>query len=164
MEGLQPPSRQVRLGVIHTYTSELLDPWLRFAAALNGLSLDIHHGPYGVTVQEAQEASALVQFQPDATLLLLRREDLHPALQSPVVCLSDGDRETIGTAAREALTQLIGRFRGCVGGQLIVTLLPDMAGPALGLYDGMAANSESRWWSDFRGAARGCSFASSSAA
>ena len=152
IEGLQASSQQVRLGVIHTYTSELLDPWLRFAAALNGLSLDIHHAPYGVTIQEAQEASALVQFRPDSTLLLLRREDLHPALQSPVVCLADNDREAVGAAAREALTQLVDRFRGCVGGQLIVTLLPDMAGPALGLYDGMAANSESRWWSDFGGA------------
>ena len=52
-------TKPIRLGIVHTYTSELLDPWLHFSAALNELNLDIYHAPYGATVQEATAHSGL---------------------------------------------------------------------------------------------------------
>ncbi len=91
----QRAHKPVRLGIVHTYTSELLDPWLHFSAALNQLSLDIYHAPYGVTVQEAAANSGLAKHSPDITLLLLTREDLHPALQTPAACIKLADRQDI---------------------------------------------------------------------
>ncbi|MCB1842293.1 MAG: HAD-IIIC family phosphatase, partial [Halioglobus sp.] len=142
----------VRLGIVHTYTSELLDPWLHLTAALNGLSLDIYHAPYGVTIQEAQTDSGLARFGPDVTLLLLRKEDLHPALQLPPACLEGEQLALVTTEIQSALTSLLQRFRDTVSGHLLVSLLPDFNGPSLGLYDDNAERSETRWWSALKGA------------
>ena len=57
---LETPARPLRLGIVHTYTSDLLDPWLELEAALAGLDLQTYHGAYGVTLQEAREESGLV--------------------------------------------------------------------------------------------------------
>ncbi len=141
------PVVPVRLGVVHTYTSELLDPWLQFSAALNGLSLDIYHAPYGVTFQEAEAGSGLRRHEPDITLLLLRPEDLHPALQSPLARLDSSARDKVEVKLIEALSALVGRFRAALEGQIVVSLLPEPRGPGLGLYDGIAENSELHWWS-----------------
>src|SRR5258707_471962 len=81
---LEPPLQPLRLGIIHTYTSELLDPWLTLSAALQGLKMDTYHAPYGLSLQEAHAASGLVMHEPDLTLLLLRREDVHPDLSRPL--------------------------------------------------------------------------------
>src|SRR5450432_2112183 len=63
-EALAPAPQTLRLGIVHTYTSDLLDPWLNMAAALQGLALKTYHAPYGVTVQEAQGNSGLVKHKP----------------------------------------------------------------------------------------------------
>src|SRR4051812_43981696 len=78
LQGIDDTSRPLRLAVVHTYTSELLDPWFALESALQGLDLQTYHAPYGTTIQEAQAGSALLEHKPDLTLLLLRREDLHP--------------------------------------------------------------------------------------
>ena len=144
-------ARAVRLGIVHTYTSELLDPWLHFSAALNGLSLDIYHAPYGTTVQEATGQSGLCQHTPDVTLLLLTREDLHPALQAPAACINAADRQDIQAQATQALSGLVRQFRAAVAGHIIVTVLPAQPPPGLGLYDVMAEQSEYQWWNQIKG-------------
>lgn len=146
LESLSAERVELRLGVVHTYTSELLDPWLDFCASLNGLRLHTYHAPYGVTVPEAQSGSGLARHNPDCTLLLLQREDLHPALQSPAACLDAGERGVIEEEMIQTLTALVRQFRGTVNGQIIVTLLPQQQPPGLGLYDDQAENSERQWW------------------
>lgn len=143
-DGGAPPS--LRLGVIHTYTSELLDPWLNYSAALEGLSFETYHAPYGVTVQEAMPGSGLAAHNPDVTLLLLRREDLHPALVSPVSCIAEDDRSAVSAELCSSLQSLVSQLRSTVAGQIIVTLMPQMTSPGLGLYDPMAQHSETQWW------------------
>jgi len=138
---------KLKLGVVHTYTSELLDPWLHFSATLNQLGLDIYHAPYGMTVQEAAPTSGLVRHSPDVTLLLLTREDLHPAFQTPATCIKSADKQSVHDNAQRAMNDLVRRLRDSVAGHIIVTLLPNPASPGLGLYDGMAENSETQWWS-----------------
>ncbi len=140
----------VRLGIVHTYTSELLDPWLDFAAALNGIALETYHAPYGVTVQEATEHSGLAKHQPDVTLLLLRPVDLHPDLATPLAVFGDEQRADIREAALASLNNLVSMLRGVVSGQIIVSLLPDQAPRGLGLFDAMSEQSEDGWWSDTR--------------
>ncbi|NND69257.1 MAG: HAD-IIIC family phosphatase, partial [Halioglobus sp.] len=138
------------LGIVHTYTSELLDPWLDFSAALNGIALQTYHAPYGVTVQEATANSGLARHQPDVTLLLLRPADLHPDLATPLALFGAEQRGELRGAALAALDNLVGMLRAVVSGQIIVTLLPDQGPTGLGLFDAMAEQSESAWWSDTR--------------
>ena len=94
---LEPPVTNLRLGIVHTYTSELLDPWLSLAAGVQGLDLQTYHAPYGMLIQETQANSGLVVHAPDLTLLLLQREDLHPDLARPLVGLAADQQEEIGT-------------------------------------------------------------------
>jgi FkbH-like protein len=151
IQSLSSERKAIRLGIVHTYTSELLDPWLHFSAALNQLSLDIYHAPYGVTVQEAGEFSGLSAHTPDITLLLLTVEDLHPDLKLPTACITSSDRTNILREIQSGLHGMIRRFRDGVRGQIIVTLLPNPKPPGLGLYDAMAENSEIQWWSQAKG-------------
>src|SRR5262252_2833959 len=53
-DDLQP----LRLAIVHTYTSDLLQPWLDLEAALQGIDLRTYHAPYGQVTQEAQAGSA----------------------------------------------------------------------------------------------------------
>ncbi len=138
--------KSLRLGIVHTYTSELLNPWLHFCAALNQLSLEIFHAPYGMTAQEAVSNSSLAKYSPDITLLLLTREDLHPAMHTGAACIQSDDRQGIHDQVQHALNGLVGRYRDSVAGHIVVTLLPNRASPGLGLYDDMAVNSETHWW------------------
>lgn len=142
--------KKIRMGIVHTYTSELLDPWLHFTAALNKISLDIYHAPYGTTVQEATSDSGLSRHTPEITLLLLTREDLHPAFQTPAACIKAKDRKDIDSQAQKALQGLVQKFRDNLGGHIIVTILPSQGSPGLGSYDVMAEQSESRWWNDIK--------------
>jgi FkbH-like protein len=142
--------KPVRLGIVHTYTSELLDPWLHFCAALNQLNIDIYHAPYGATVQEATAHSGLAEHSPDVTLLLLTREDLHPALRTAAAFIHPVDKQSIQDQIQLALSSLVGRYRDSVTGHIIVTLLPSPVSPGLGIYDGMAVNSETHWWNQIK--------------
>lgn len=152
MGSLEGSPRKVRLGIVHTYTSELLDPWLNFTAALNQLDWDIYHAPYGMTIQEADANSGLAKHAPDVTLLLLQREDFHPAFLDPITNISAADRPAVQEQFLGALSALINRLRDCISGQIIVTLLPNASPPGLGLYDDVAENSETHWWNTVRAA------------
>ena len=145
--GLAPALRELRLGVVHSYTSDLLDPWLSLAGALEGLKVTTYHAPYGLNMEEADARSGLVDHSPDITLILLRREDLHPNLARPVVVLSPDEQATLSSQALDRLFAIIAALRARKVGHLIVTVLPEQTGPALGIYDPMPDRSEAAWWS-----------------
>jgi FkbH-like protein len=149
-ESLEPPVQSLRLGIIHTYTSDLLDPWLAIASALQGLELQTYHAPYGLALQEAQQNSGLVTHEPDLTLLLLQREDLHPDLSKPLVGFSPAHREALSKEIIERLLDIVGRFRAQKVGQIVVTLLPPLFSPGLGTYDAQSEFSESAWWASLK--------------
>jgi FkbH-like protein len=149
-ESLEPIVPSLRLGIIHTYTSELLDPWLELAARLQGLRLETYHASYGLSLQEAQENSGLVRHEPDLTLLLLRRDDLHPDLTKPVTAFSSERQKAIAGEALEHLCGVVGHFRAHRVGQIVLTLLPSMFSPALGVYDAQFERSESTWWANLK--------------
>jgi FkbH-like protein len=149
-ESLEPAVHSLRLGVIHTYTSELLDPWLALAAALQGLKLQTYHAPYGLSLQEARANSGLVTHEPDLTLLLLRREDLHPDLAKPLVGFCSARQKELGKEALESLCDIVGRFRAHKIGQIVLTLLPPIFSPGLGIYDAQSERSESVWWANLK--------------
>ena len=134
--------RKLRLGILHTYTSELLDPWLHLCASLNSLDIELYHAPYGVTVQEADAGSGLAKFAPDITLMLLQREDLQAAHHHKA-----GDGLENEAHIQRSLSGLLHRLRDTIGGHTVVTLLPTFSAPELGLYDAMAEHSDAFWWS-----------------
>jgi FkbH-like protein len=145
--GLAPAMREFRIGVVHSYTSELLDPWLGLAGALEGLDVKTYHAPYGLNLAEADAKSGLVAHRPDITLMLLRREDLHPDLARPVVGLLSDEQAKLASQARDRLLAIVTAFRAESVGHLVVTILPEQAGPALGVYDPQSERSEAAWWS-----------------
>jgi len=136
----------VRMAFVHTYTSELLQPWLEGAGALLGLAPLTYHAAYGVLHGEAQPGSALAEHRPDITVLMLQREDLHPALQRPLAALDEAAAGQLRAEVLAQLQQLVAAFRSQPVGHLVLTLLPPMAGPALGSYEPQAEHSESRFW------------------
>lgn len=150
---LGDPAGELRLGIVHTYTSDLLDPWLELAGALHGLQTVTHHAPYGLALHEARPDSALVTHRPDITLLLFRREDLHPQLDAPLVGLDADAQLRLRREALARLQELVLAFRAQPLGHLVVTLLPAVAGPSMGLYDAQFERSEAAWWSAFKGEA-----------
>ncbi len=139
-----------RLGVIHTYTSDLLDPWLTFEAALQGLDIHIYHAPYGITFQEASQNSGLVQHKPDMTLFLLRREDLHPDLAYPLTRLSPAQQDELRNESIAGLISLVAQFREYAVGQIVLTLLPPLNPPGLGVFDAQSERSEAAWWAKLK--------------
>jgi len=149
-QSLEPAVCSLRLGIIHTYTSELLDPWFALAAALHGLHLQTYHAPFGLSLEEARADSALVKHQPDLTLLMLRREDLHPDLGKPLVGFSSDRQEELETEVLAQVCGLVGRFRMQEVGQIVLTLLPPVFSPDLGIYDAQFERSESTWWANVK--------------
>lgn len=143
---LEPPAHPLRLSIAHSYTSELLDPWLTLAAALQGLDLKTYHAPYGMMVQAAQENSGLVAHEPDITLLLLQREDLHPDLARPLAGFSIDQQEELRAAVLDRIEGIVAQFRKYKVGQIALTLMPTIRGPALGLFDAQSERSENAWW------------------
>lgn len=143
---LQPAPQSLRLGVVHTYTSDLLDPWLALHAALNGLACETYHAPYGLALQEAEPGSALVAHQPDIMLILLRREDLHPEVALPLTGLPAEQRSAIRQACVAQVADIVGRFRAQPVGQIVLTLLPALTAPTLGLYDAQSDTSDAAFW------------------
>jgi FkbH-like protein len=146
-QALTGDARPLRIACVHTYTSDLLDPWFALAGALQGLDAQVHHAPYGLALQEASPDSALVRHAPAITLLMLRREDLHPELSRPVTALPGADRSRLRDEALANLRGWVERFRAQPVGHLVVTILPALAAPTLGHYDAMSEGSESAWWS-----------------
>lgn len=145
LKTLEEATQPLRLGVVHTYTSDLLDPWLQLEAGLQGLDIDIHHAPYGVTMQEARAGSGLSMHRPDITLLLLRWEDLHPQLSQPLAALDADARAALSEAVIAHLAALLGQMRAHVDGHLLLTLLPTLSPPGLGHFDATADASEAAW-------------------
>lgn len=142
--------RPLRVAFVHTYTSDLLDPWMDLAGAVQGLDVQCYHAPYGLALQEARPDSALLRFEPHMTVLLLQREDLHPDLSRPITSLDAQAQAALRAQALARLREIVSLFRAQQVGQLGLSLLPRMAGPSLGLFDAQAASSEAAWWAGFK--------------
>ena len=143
---MAPALKPLRLAVVHTYTSDLLDPWLTMQFSLVGLELQTYHAPYGLALQEAESGSALLAHRPDITLLMLRRDDLAPSLAEPIVGLDASGLAALRTACLAQVQDILSRFRAQPVGQLVLTLLPASTGASLGQFDAQAQASESAWW------------------
>jgi FkbH-like protein len=142
---LPGPAVPLRVGIVHTYTSDLLDPWLRFEALLQGLAPDIYHAPYGVTAQAGEIDPRLAAHAPDITLLMMRWEDIDPDLARPLSLLDGPGRIQLAERVVVQLVALLGKYRANLSGQAVLTLLPSLGPPGLGEYDSRSEASEGGW-------------------
>jgi len=143
----------LKIAILRTYTTELLAPHWSCESLLQGFELTLYQAPYGALLQELQPGAGLLEFTPEVTYLFLRWEDLHPRLAGPVTALPD--RAAVQAEALEYLTNLLAAFREKLPGLLVLTLLPRMTPPELGMFDAMAEDSETIFFSDLkRGIAR----------
>lgn len=141
-----PAPQPLRLGIVHTYTSDLLDPWLALQAALEGFELQTYHAPYGMAMFEAAPDSQLVAHRPEICLLMLRREDLHPDLLRPIVHLEAERLAQLRAECLVRLREIASAFRVQPVGQLVVSILPSVLPASLGQHDAQAQAGEARWW------------------
>ena len=148
---LAPAIKPLRLGIVHTFTSDLLDTWLDHAAALEGLELNTYHASYGVVVQEAHAKSGLTLHAPDATVLLLQREDMHPDLAKPLAGFNPEQQLSLRQESLAWIKNVLLQFRAQPIGLLIVSFLPPVLPTGPGLYDAQSQRSETAWWSAFKG-------------
>jgi len=142
LRALDEPTVPLRAAVLHTYTTELLQPYWQFEARLQGFELDLYEAPYGVLLQEAQAGSGLAQADPHLVYAFLRWEDLDPRLSRPVSGLTDAEQDDLVRAAVALLETLAGNLRSVCGATLVFTLLPRMWGPELGLFSPMSSQSD----------------------
>jgi FkbH-like protein len=142
LASFEVPRQPLRAAVVRTYTTELLRPYWTFEALANGFELDLYEAPFGALVQELQPQAGLVQHAPEITYLLLRWEDIAPALAAPLMARAAPERAAAQREAIDRLVALLTGFRRALPGLLVLTLLPRFAGAELGLYDPMAAFSE----------------------
>ena len=149
-KALVPAPVVLRIGIIHTYTSDLLDPWIEMWGALHGIEATTYHAPYGLALKEAAPGSRLLAHQPDITVLMLRREDLHPELALPTVGRDTATMARLRTEALAHLKMVVEVFRAQSVGHLVLTLLPSQHGLALGQYDGQSEQPEGAWWEAFK--------------
>ncbi len=147
---LRGSAQRLRLAVLHSYTSELLDPWLHFQSALDDLDLDVYHAPYGWFRQEGEPGSGLRAHQADLCLLMMQPGDLHPALSGTAPTLGPAARREVFAAALAELRTVLEVVRSATQGLIVFSLLPGADGPAMGLFDALAEQSEARDWSDFK--------------
>lgn len=150
-----PDHGTLRIGIIHTYASEMLDPWFDHAAALEGFSVAVHHAPYGLALDQARQGSPLVEFAPDLTVLLLQPADLDPRFAAPLAGLAAAERDALAEAAIGQLMAMLRALRQQPLGRLVVSLLPDAFGPELGLHDALDGGSQRGWWAGFKAALAG---------
>jgi len=149
-KSLKAGTSPLRLAIVHTYTSDLLNPWLELESVLSGLDLQTYHAPYGITLQEASEGSPLVAHEPDITLLLLREEDLHPQLTRPIAQLARQEQDKLREETLGHLRTILDAFRAHRVGQIVVTILPPVFSPGLGVFDAQSDRSESLWRMRFK--------------
>ncbi|MCP5142244.1 MAG: HAD-IIIC family phosphatase [Gammaproteobacteria bacterium] len=140
----------LRLAFVHTYTSELLDPWLGFEAAVEGFAADIHHAPFGLSLHEARADSDLARHGADITVLMLQRTDLDPELAQPLAAFDANERAALRERALTRLDDIVRLFRDALSGQLLISLLPAWQPPGGGLHDAQSEASESGFWAELR--------------
>jgi FkbH-like protein len=145
----ESPTTQLRIGVIHTFTSDLLDPWFALHGAVQGFKLETYHAPYGLNIAEAHADSPLARFSPDLTLILLQRCDLHPDLKVPHGS-ARAELRRLNRAARDRVCGIVQQFRRSLPGRIVVAILPEPRRADLGLYDVHATHSEASWWASFK--------------
>ena len=155
LAAINTPDEALRVAFVRNVTTEMLEPWLELAAAMEGFDASVYHAPFGLGPMEAAPGSGLAQHDPDVTVMLVTREDLHPDLAQPNYPTSGPEGDALRREVVERVHGLLERFRGTVGGQLLLAVVPPTAPAPAGLYDVQDPASATNWWATTQAALAG---------
>lgn len=141
----EPPEKEFRLSIVHTYTSNLLDPWLNFHAIVQGIDLKTYHAPYGLNLMESRKGSGLYVHAPDMILFMLTLDDIHPEFSKPDSRLHLDQQYDLFEDAVKRVLGILTLFRTNTSARIVLTILPPIMPPALGIYDVHSGCSENLW-------------------
>jgi FkbH-like protein len=111
------PSRSVSIGVSANVTMDLLEPYLRRQALLDGYRAVVHAGTYA---DHMGNVSRFRDLDVDALLLINLFDNLMPALEARVVTLHDNELDALRDRVREEIrlvleqASIIGRVYLCL--------------------------------------------------
>ena len=150
LKQMEKPRQALRVGIVRTYTTELLGPYWNFEALLAGFSLDLYQAPYGSLIEEAQSGSGLCKHQPDVVFFFMQWDDLDPRLTGAVTKFSGDERKQLVRSSTTRILEIVGGFRSHLTSLFVVSFLPRIFPRELGIYDAMAAGSETAFFADLK--------------
>jgi FkbH-like protein len=136
----------VKIAVLSTYTTELLQDHWTLQGLLHGLEFELYAADYGQVVQELHDQSGLARFRPDFTYILMQRQDIVPSLAGPLHSLSAAERDDLVGMFCAGLRELLAAARSVVSGTIVISFLPAMGVAGLGAFDVMSGESEAALW------------------
>lgn len=142
LRALDEPRAPLRLALVRTYATELLEPWWSLEALLFGFDLALYTGAYGALRQEAAPGGALERHAPEVLYVLGRLEDWHPRWRQPRSLLAADERRALVAETVEALAADLAALRAVVPGLVVVALLPEQGPPELGFQDARVPDSQ----------------------
>jgi FkbH-like protein len=129
------PLDPVRVVFLASYTTQVLEAYLRVEGARHGFAVDVHHGAFGQFEQELAAAAWMGRDDDDPALVLaMRLEDLHPGIQHRFYA-RDGTHESLIAALLERIDGLITTFRQRSAGPVMVANFAPPEPPPLRLFD-----------------------------
>ena len=133
----------LRIGILRSFTFELIEPFLITACARTQLTPDLYFAPYNVIQQEIiDSASSLHKFKPQIVILAIRLEELSPKLANQFPCLSAEDIEKITQQVLADMQQIISGLAQHQQYQILVHNFHRPATPALGIIEGQFPHSQ----------------------
>lgn len=132
----------LRLAACGHYTLGMLKPYWDFLAALHGFELEYLEAPYGNAIQFFQGPGELERFRPDATLLLLRWEDLVPGYSDKLHDPAPNARAELAEECERRTCDLLRLARERSACPVLFAFLPPMRGFSLGAHDMASVESE----------------------
>lgn len=119
--------------ILRNFTVEPIEPFLRVAGYRGGLALDISYSGYdpGASAEISEESG----MELDAALILLRLEELAPALVDDFLVLSPDAIAELGTQAVEQVMLLARRVRASSRAAVLVHNFVTPVSPPAGLTD-----------------------------
>lgn len=134
----------VRVGVLSTFTTDLLVPYVAVEAARRGFAAEIAIAPFGQLEQQVlAPESELYAAKPDVVVLAVRLEDVTPELADGFAALSAEAVEQAIDAHVGRIAQLVRGVRERASSHILVWNQPALSRMTLGVADASTAPSQS---------------------
>jgi len=135
------PLDAMRLVLLASYTTRVLDAFLRVEGARHGLLLDVHHGGFGQFEQElAHVALTSDEARETALVLAMRLEDLVASLPHRFHA-SSAAADSVAAEVLDRIDRLVGMFRARSGGPVLVANFAPPEPRPLRLFDAGTSGS-----------------------
>jgi len=133
----------VRVGVLSTFTVDLVKPYMAVEGARRGFAIDVHFAPFGQLEQQVLEPTgSLYAWQPHVIVVAARVDDLSPALVDRYVSLSSDEVANLVQAYVQRVGRIAEAIRANSSADILVWNQPAPAMLAAGLADVSLVSSQ----------------------